>query len=208
MDDAPPLPHETSPKRRQIAVAAEALFLAHGYGAVSMDAVARQAGVSKATLYAHFVSKDALFASIVADKGEDNPVVESLFPDTVADLPAALLEIGQRLLRFMLRDRTLSILRIAIAESTRFPELGVAFYANGPQKFRDRFRAWLDTLTAQGLVATPDTLTATYQFMALLRSDMFLRAGLGLPPPPGEAEIDATVTDAVATWLRAFAAPT
>jgi hypothetical protein len=106
----------------------------------------------------------------------------------------------------MLRDRTLSILRIAIAESARFPELGVAFYANGPQKFRDRFRAWLDTLAAQGLVETPDTLTATYQFMALLRSDMFLRAGLGLPPPPGEAEIDATVTNAVETWLRAYAA--
>ena len=52
----------------------------------------------------------------------------------------------------------------------------------------------------------PDTLTATYQFMALLRSDMFLRAGLGLGPPPGEDEIDATVTNAVETWLRAFAA--
>jgi TetR/AcrR family transcriptional repressor of mexJK operon len=206
MDDASALPHATSPKHQQIVRAAEALFLAHGYGAVSMDAVARQAGVSKATLYAHFVSKDGLFASIVADKGQDNPVVESLFPDTVADLRAALREIGQRLLRFMLRDRTLSILRIAIAESARFPELGVAFYANGPQKFRDRFRAWLDTLAAQGLVETPDTLTATYQFMALLRSDMFLRAGLGLPPPPGEAEIDATVTNAVETWLRAYAA--
>jgi TetR/AcrR family transcriptional repressor of mexJK operon len=206
MDDANRLPHETSPKRRQIAAAAEALFFAHGYGAVSMDAVARQAGVSKATLYAHFVSKDGLFASIVADKGQDNPVVESLFPDTVTDLRAALLEIGQRLLRFILRDRTLSILRIAIAESTRFPELGVALYANGPQKFCDRFRPWLDTLAAQGLVETPDTLTATHQFMALLRSDLFLRAGFGLPPPPSDEEIDATVTDAVETWLRAFAA--
>jgi len=48
MDDAPRL--EASPKRRQIVAAAEALFLAQGYGAVSMDAVARRAGVSKATL--------------------------------------------------------------------------------------------------------------------------------------------------------------
>ncbi len=206
MDDAPRLPYETSPKHRQIIAAAEALFFAHGYGAVSMDAVARQAGVSKATLYAHFVSKDKLFASIVADKGQDNPVVESLFPDTVTDLRAALLEIGQRLLRFMLRERTLSILRIAIAESARFPELGEAFYTNGPQKFRDRFLAWLDTLAAAGLVETPDPLTATYQFMSLLRSDMFLRAGIGVPPPPGEVEIDATVTGAVETWLRAFGA--
>jgi len=29
---------------------------------------------------------------------------------------------------------------------------------------------------------------------------------LGLPPPPGEAEIEATVASAVETWLRAYAA--
>ena len=207
MDDAPALPPETSPKRRQITEAAEALFLAQGYGAVSMDAVARRAGVSKATLYAHFVSKDGLFASVVANKGEDSPIEEALFPDEVTDLRAALLAIGLRLMRFMLRERTLAILRIAIAESTRFPELGEAFYANGPQKFRDRFSGWLGGLAAQGLVEAPDRLTATYQFMALLRSDLFLRIGMGLPSPPGEAEIDATVASAVETWLRAFAAP-
>jgi TetR/AcrR family transcriptional repressor of mexJK operon len=201
------LPHETSPKRRQIVQAAEALFLAHGYGAVSMDAVARQAGVSKATLYAHFASKDGLFASIVADKGRESPVLESLFPAEVPDLRAALLAIGQRMLRFLLQPRTLAILRIAIAESARIPELGHAFHANGPQKFRDRFAAWLEDLAGQGRVRAPDRKVAAHHFMALLRSDLFLRAALGLPPPPGEAEIDATVADAVETWLRAFAAP-
>ncbi len=206
MDGLPPPPLEISAKCRQIVQAAEALFFAHGYGAVSMDAVARLAGVSKATLYAYFASKDALFASIVADKGRESPVVEALFPDSVPDLRAALLAIGQRVLRFLLRERTLSILRIAIAESARFPELGDAFYQNGPQKFCHRFRAWLETLAAQGLVRTPDTLTATHQFMALLRSDVFLRATLALPPSPSDAEIDATVTSAVETWLRAFAA--
>lgn len=207
MDGAPPPPHECSPKRRQIARAAEALFLTHGYGAVSMDAVARQAGVSKATLYAHFASKDVLFAGIVCDKGDDNPLEESLFPDSVPDLRAALLAIGQRLLRYLLRERTLAIVRVAIAESVRFPELGLAFYANGPQRSCDRFRAWLETLSAQGLVHAPDKLAATHQFVALLRSDAFLRATLGVPPPPGDDEIDATVTSAVETWLRAFGTP-
>ncbi len=207
MDGALPPPHECSPKRRQIAQAAEALFLAHGYGAVSMDAVARQAGVSKATLYAHFASKDVLFAGIVCDKGDDNPLEESLFPDSVPDLRAALLAIGQRLLRYLLRQRTLAIVRIAIAESARFPELGLAFYTNGPQRSCDRFGAWLATLSAQGLVHTPDPLAATHQFTALLRSDVFLRASLGVPPPPGDDEINATVTSAVETWLRAFGTP-
>ncbi len=204
MDGPPPLPAETTPKCRQIVQAAEALFFAQGYGAVSMEAVARRAGVSKATLYVYFASKDALFARIVADKGQESPVVEALFPDTVADLRAALLAIGQRVLRFLLQERTLSILRIAIAESARFPELGDAFYRNGPQSFCLRFRRWLETLGAQGLVRTPDTLAATHQFMALLRSDMFMRAILALPPAPGEDDINATVTGAVETWLRAF----
>ncbi len=204
MDGASPLPTEISPKHRQIVQAAEALFLAHGYGAVSMDAVARLACVSKATLYAYFASKDALFASIVAEKGCLSPVIEELFPDTVPDLRAALLAIGQRMLRFLLQERTLSILRIAIAESARFPELGHAFYENGPQKFCYRFRTWLETLAAQGLVQTPDTLIATHQFMALLRSDVFLRTSLALPPPASDTEIDETVTSAVETWVRAF----
>jgi AcrR family transcriptional regulator len=193
-----------SPKRLQIARAAETLFLAQGYGAVSMDQVARTAGVSKATLYAHFTSKDRLFATIVADKGRESPVVDALFPAEVPDLRAALLAIGQRMLRFLLHARTLAIFRIAIAESARFPELGRAFHDNGPQKFCDRFRTWLEDLAAQGSVRVADPLQATEQFMALMRSSVFLRATLALPPPPAEAEIDATVAAAVETWLLAF----
>ena len=41
--------------------------MAQGYGAVSMDAIARAAGVSKATLYAYFSSKDQLFATIIGE---------------------------------------------------------------------------------------------------------------------------------------------
>src|SRR3954451_25099586 len=59
-----------SPKRRAILEAAAALFMAEGYGAVSMDAVARRAGVSKATLYAHFGAKDRLFAAIIHEACE------------------------------------------------------------------------------------------------------------------------------------------
>jgi AcrR family transcriptional regulator len=45
---------------RGIVDAALAVFAEHGIDATSMDAVARAAGVSKATLYAHWADKDAL----------------------------------------------------------------------------------------------------------------------------------------------------
>ncbi len=200
---SPPLP-DVSPKRRQIVTAAEALFLARGYGAVSMDAIARSAEVSKATLYAHFASKDALFAGIMADKGSFTPIDPELFETDIDDVAAALTRIGERVLRFMLLPRTLAIYRVAMAESVRFPELGRAFYDNGPQRFLDRFRVWAGAQDAAGRLAADDTDMAAHQFMALIRSAVFLRASLGLSPPADDTEIDATVRAAVATFLKAF----
>jgi len=196
---------EMSPKRRQVVEAAETLFFANGYGAVSMDQIARTAGVSKATLYAYFPSKDALFAHIVATKGADSPLSCDLFPDDVADLRATLEDIGGRILKFMLLDRTLAIYRIALAESGRFPELGRAFYQNGPQQFATRFQTWLGHLQSQGLVKVPDLALATHQFMALMRCGVFFRRSLSLPPEPSELEINQTIAAAAETFLRAYA---
>src|SRR5215471_10405262 len=50
---------------RRILAAARSLFLNLGYGETSMDAIARRAAVSKATLYSHFDGKDALFAALI-----------------------------------------------------------------------------------------------------------------------------------------------
>ena len=198
---------DISPKRRQIVAAAEALFLAHGYGAVSMDAIARAAHVSKATLYSHFASKDALFAGIMRETGSDNPIQMDLFPADVPDLRAQLARIGQSVLRFMLRDRTLSIYRVTMAESARFPELGRVFYENGPHRFCERFCAWVGEQVAAGRLVAGDVPTASHQFMALLRSAVFLRATLALQPPPSQDEIDQTVDAAVDTFLKAFGPP-
>jgi len=203
---APLADSEMPAKRRQILVAAEALFLTQGYGSVSMDQVARQAGVSKATLYAYFTSKEALFATIVRDKGLETPLAEDMFPDQITDLRATLEGIGQRLLRFMLRERTVAIYRVAVAEAVRFPELGLAFYSNGPHCMIERFGTWLQRLQAEGHVAQTDATIGAEQFIALVRGNVFLRRSLSVPPTITEAEINASVRAAVATWLRAFGA--
>ena len=206
MDIVTELTPEASPKRRQILAAAEQLFLVHGYGAVSMDQVARTANVSKATLYAHFASKEALFATIMQDKGLEKPLYEGMFPDQVSDLRAELESMGSRFLRFMLRDRTLSLYRVALAEAVRFPELGRTFYANGPCTMRERFVAWLGVLEQAGLVRVADREVAAEQYMALMRSDVFLRRSLSIEPEPSDDEIERSVRAAVDTWLRAFGA--
>ena len=136
-------PDSESPKRLLVLDAAAGLFMAHGYGAVSMDAVARAAGVSKATLYAHFSSKDQLFATIIGVACREKIALGALLPADATDIRAALATFGDRLLRFFLDERPLALHRVVIGESTRFPELGRAFYDNGPAALHAMFGAWL-----------------------------------------------------------------
>ncbi|MCC6703541.1 MAG: TetR/AcrR family transcriptional regulator [Thermomicrobiales bacterium] len=56
---------EEADGRERILRAAYTLFVAAGYQSVSMQHIADEAGVQKATLYHHFRSKDELFAAIV-----------------------------------------------------------------------------------------------------------------------------------------------
>jgi len=60
--------------RDQIVVAATRLFYGEGIRAVSMDAVAEKAGVTKKTLYYHVTSKDELVAETIAAR--DQPTLE------------------------------------------------------------------------------------------------------------------------------------
>jgi TetR/AcrR family transcriptional regulator len=49
----------------RILTAAEALFAEHGFDAVSMNAIAERAGVSKANVFHHFNSKQQLYLAVI-----------------------------------------------------------------------------------------------------------------------------------------------
>ena len=54
-------------KRRRILHAAWQLVLRHGLRGTTMEALAREAGIAKATLYAQFADKDAVIAGAIDD---------------------------------------------------------------------------------------------------------------------------------------------
>lgn len=193
-----------SPKRQAILDAAGELFVAQGYGAVSMDAIARAAAVSKATLYAHFASKDVLFANIIGGACKENISADDFLPDSDIDIASALTILGGRMLRFLLDVRPLAIYRVVVSESPRFPELGRAFYEAGPGLFRTVFGDWLARQHAAGRLRVNDPECAADQFISMLRGSLYMRATLGLAAPPWDDEIDAIVESAVSMFMRAY----
>ena len=185
--------------------AAERAFLAAGFGAVTMDAIAREAGVSKATVYAHYASKEALFGAVVARLSErrfHGFSVEALDP---VDIEASLTAIAIRFLDLVLSPEAIALNRIIIAEVIRFPALGAVFWDAGPERTRAQIEGFLRRAAAAGSLAIANPRLAAEQFVALARGEIHLRSLLRLEDPGDPAGLKAAAERTVATFLRAFA---
>ena len=191
-------------KAGSILAAARRMFLASGFGAVSMDAIAREAGASKATLYAYFASKEELFGAVVAGEGERyfrGFSSGELDPDQVE---ASLGEIARRFLDLVLSPDAIAVNRITVAEAVRFPQLGEIFWRAGPEQTRVQIESFLRRADAAGTLSVGDPRLAAEQFIALLRGDLHLRQLLRLDAPlRAEARAEAA-KGAVAVFLRAY----
>lgn len=73
-------------KRQAILAVARESFTRHGFETTSMSAIASEVGGSKATLYNHFSSKEALFEAVMLDFGQRMRILDT-FSDS--DLPGS-----------------------------------------------------------------------------------------------------------------------
>ena len=191
-------------KAESVLAAAKRAFLAAGFGAVSMDTIAREAGVSKATVYAHFGSKEDLFGAVIERECEQyfsRFSVDELDP---RDVRASLTVLGRRFLELVLSPDAIALHRIILGEVTRFPTLGEVFWGAGPERQRVQIEAFLESAVALGELFIPDTRLAAEQFVSLVRGDVQLRHLLQLETEGGKAEIHTAVEAAVDTFIRAF----
>jgi AcrR family transcriptional regulator len=193
-------------KRRQIIDGASRMFLAQGFDAASMGAIAREAGVSKGTLYVYFKSKEELFEAIVEEQRRQQ--AEEIFTfDTSAPIEAELRRVGIGLVRFLCRrPGGVSPLRTVIAIADRMPELGAKFYQSGPATGIARLKAYLEGKVAGGVLKPHDCEVAAAQFMDSCLSTMFKPMMFNFAGPPDDARIEHVVDMAVATFLAAYRA--
>lgn len=186
----------------QILAVATELFLAEGYGATSIEAVAQRARISKRTFYHRFPDKAALFAAVV------HRVVAGLRPPAGVPLvdgvgiEAVLDRLARLILRAALTPDALALNRLITAEAQRFPELAaIVAREGGGAEVVTLIGGLLDREAAAGRFSLDDARFAAEQFLQMVVGVPRRRA-LGLGEPMDAAELDAWAARSVNLFLN------
>lgn len=208
----PPSPAIATIKRGrkfdQVLAGARTIFLRDGFNGASVDDIAAEAGVSKATLYSYFPDKRMLFIEIAKQEcrrqADEAEVLVTLSAPPACVLPEA----ARRIIAFTLSDLGQSVFRICVAEADRFPELGREFYTSGPGLVRERLAAYLNGAVARGELAIDDVYLAADQFAELCKADIFPSACFGIKRDVSEAERNRVIKGAVEMFLARYGVKT
>ena len=108
----------------RILEAARKVFLERGFEGASVEEIAEAARSGKPTIYARYPNKQALFAAAYTSAfAAKNARLASHTPAGTT-LEERLTSLGEALVREVLTSEWIGLIRLAIAEARRFPDLG------------------------------------------------------------------------------------
>jgi len=192
---------DSAQRRERILREAAALFAAHGYAGVSMGDVQTAVGGSKGTLYRYFSDKTDLFRSAVEMLIDERNKPLSSFHPNRSDPAEALREFGRHFAEVVLDPGAIALHRLVTAEAERVEGLGQTFFQHGPAVGYAALAGYLDSLAETGAVTIGDSMLAAVQLYHAMVGALQMRLLVNATDPPTAAEIEASISAAVDTFL-------
>jgi AcrR family transcriptional regulator len=200
----------TAPSIRRHAMGTPApLALVRGLAGTSVDEIARLARAGKPTIYARFPNKEALFTAVVTRHVAANVARFESHVPSGATIDERLASVGITVLRWALVSRTVRLVRVAIAEAGRFPDLASSVHRMARERQVEAVARLLAEAAQSDELGTlpvfaPERLATTARFFFdLVFWPMLMRALVGEKLKPLQAEIGPHVARSVAFFLAA-----
>ncbi len=209
LEFVPPADAPNSPKRQAIVEAASRLFLNQGFGAVSVDAIAAEAKVSKRTVYSHFENKQGLFAGVmtgVCEKqgGKDGCPLSNEDAAQYVPISEMLRKTGEYVLGIITAPETIEVFRVVMGDAGRFPELGRNFYEFGPGSILEMMTDYFSLKSESGELTLDDPAQAARYFLGMMTFPIHMQLACGVRKSPSEKEIQKIVADAVDAVMKLY----
>lgn len=122
------------PKREAILKHARTAFVNEGYAATRMEPIAREAGVSTATLYALFTGKAELYSAVIDEAGDDFARRMASVRAIDGDARQALTGFCEAYADFMGDGFVRSLFRLVVAERPRFQSVASRLFEKGKEE--------------------------------------------------------------------------
>lgn len=122
-----------SPPARIIA-AGRKLFFERGFERVSTDALAREAKVSKASLYKYFPNMSEVLKGVVRAEGDSFEDSVPVKCETFEELRDALILYGVGALNFLNKPEIIQFCQLMMEEARAHPQIALRFYESAYQR--------------------------------------------------------------------------
>jgi TetR/AcrR family transcriptional regulator, mexJK operon transcriptional repressor len=189
-------------KVAQVLKGAQQVFMSEGYEGANVDAIARAAKVSKATLYSYFPDKRALFAAVAQAACQEQTRRSLSFAGGDGSFRERLYKGCRSFMEFLYSPFGLQMYRAVVAESARFPEFGRQFWATGPGMAHAELVALFRQAEADGhLTPIDDHQLAAETLAELCKVHLHSRLLLGVIEKAEPDELDRIARNAVDTFM-------
>lgn len=194
------------PRKAAILRSARKPFMSAGYAATRIEPIAREAGVSTATLYAYYPSKEDLFAAVIVDAADDFERHMQKVGAGVGDARARLTHFMTAYASFMGDPFVRSVFRLVMAERPRFRDTAMKFFDRGRNDFGRPLMTALMELKASGELVIDKPSWAAGQLMGMIEHPIFFMPMVTGDEVQAARSIEQIVSDAVETFLARYGA--
>ena len=187
-------------RRRLIIESAAKLFSQHGFRGTTTREVAKAAGVSEATVFKHFATKEDLYGAIIETKAQTQQVLGVIGPLAEARDDAGLL----RTLATELIERTQSdptLMRLIFFSALEGHALADLFFRQRVQTLDVFLGRYIADRVAAGAFRPADPLQTAWNFIGMVTFHVLLHELFGQKPPPHLTR-ERAVEEMVTTFLQ------
>jgi AcrR family transcriptional regulator len=172
-----------------ITEAARQEFLASGYAATTMSAVALRAGTSTKTLYRLVPNKAELFKNVVSAR--IGQFMMEIDPEALeaSELPEAIENMLVSFGTLTLDREVIALVRLVISECDKFPEIAATFYEIAIVETSEAMAKWLERQCKFGRLKLEDPVVAASALRGMMIMDPQRAAMLGMRSAPSLKEI-------------------
>lgn len=191
-------------KRKLILNAAGLIFAREGFAHAGMEQVARDAGVSTATLYAHFPGKADLFRAVVEDNLDGIACRVRQTAGLEGDARARLRAFGLAYAEFYCTPVSRALFRMVTAERRRFPDLADHFRDLGRSELGGTVLGIIRDLADDGQLAIEKPSWAAGQLQGMIEHATLMLGLVGGDEIMPVRPLEAIVAEAVETFLARY----